>query len=350
MNGPLVSIVVNNFNYEAFLRQSVESALSQTHPHTEVIVVDDASTDGSRDIIRSFGSRIVPVLQERNGGQAAALNAGFATSRGEIVIFLDADDYLYPQAATRVVSRWTPSVCTVQYRLHLVDRDGTTVDVYPDPNNEFDSGNVIPKLLAFGRYRGNVTSGNAFARRTLETILPIPEERFRICADSYLITVAPFYGTIASIEEPLGAYRQHGANRWLSAPSVAQAYRREILHDLDKYELLRERAAAFGLAVDREVGLREPSHLLARLGSLCLEPDQHPVPSDKRFRLGLRNAWAARLARLGWRRRAVAAAWFLGVGLLPSAPARRLFAWRYEASSRPRLLARALSSLRPPAR
>jgi glycosyltransferase involved in cell wall biosynthesis len=89
---PLVSIVVNNFNYGRFLRQSIESALAQDHPRTEVIVVDDASTDGSVEIIRSFGDRIVPVCQERNGGQAAALNAGFAASRGELIIFLDADD------------------------------------------------------------------------------------------------------------------------------------------------------------------------------------------------------------------------------------------------------------------
>src|SRR3954454_24795212 len=101
---PLVSIIVSNFNYAAFLRQSVESALVQTHPRTEVIVVDDASTDDSREVIRSFGIRIVPVLQERNGGQAAALNEGFAASHGDLVIFLDADDYLYPTAAARVVS------------------------------------------------------------------------------------------------------------------------------------------------------------------------------------------------------------------------------------------------------
>ena len=350
MSPPLVSIVVNNFNYEAFLRQSVESALSQIHPRTEVVVVDDASTDGSRDIIRSFGGKIVPLLKERNGGQAAALNAGFAASRGELVIFLDADDYLYPQAASRVVSAWSPAVGTVQYRLHLVDRDGREIEIYPDASNDFDSGDVLPKLLAVGRYRGTVTSGNAFARRTLESILPIPEEQFRISADGYLVTAAPFYGAVASIEEPLGAYRSHGANRWLTAPSLAQSYRRVLLHDLDKYRVLAERAAAFGLAVDPDVGLRDAWHVLARLGSLCLEPERHPIPRDRRIELGLRGAWTSRQAGFRGRRRAVIAAWFLGVGVLPSAAARRLFTWRFEASSRPRLLTRALSRLRPPAR
>ena len=72
MPEPLVSIVVNNFNYARFLPQSIASALAQTHPRTEVIVVDDASTDGSRDVIRSFGERVVsvarlPEVAEENG-------------------------------------------------------------------------------------------------------------------------------------------------------------------------------------------------------------------------------------------------------------------------------------------
>jgi len=99
---PVVSIVINNFNYARFLAQSIDSGLAQTWPHTEVVVVDDASHDGSSTVIRRYGDRVVPVLQDRNGGQGAAVNAGFARSRGDIVIFLDADDYLYPHAAARV--------------------------------------------------------------------------------------------------------------------------------------------------------------------------------------------------------------------------------------------------------
>jgi len=137
---PLVSIVVNNFNYGRFLRQSIESALAQDHPRTEVIVVDDASTDGSVEIIRSFGDRIVPVCQERNGGQAAALNAGFAASRGELIIFLDADDYLYPHAASAVAAAWTPGVGTVQYRLDLVDKGGQHIDLYPGSRSRLRHG------------------------------------------------------------------------------------------------------------------------------------------------------------------------------------------------------------------
>jgi hypothetical protein len=74
---------VNNFNYGRFVGEVIESALAQTHPRCEVIVVDDGSTDDSRSVIERFGSRVVPLFQA-NGGQGAAMNAGFARSRGEV--------------------------------------------------------------------------------------------------------------------------------------------------------------------------------------------------------------------------------------------------------------------------
>ena len=335
MARPLVSIVVNNFNYGRFLRQSIESALAQDHPRTEVIVVDDASTDGSVEIIRSFGDRIVPVCQEQNGGQAAALNAGFAASRGELIIFLDADDYLYPQAAAAVAAAWTPGVGTVQYRLDLVDKCGQRIDLYPAREVGFDTGDVVPKLLETGRYEGTVTSGNAFARKTLCAVLPIPEEVFRICADGYLITTAPFYGAVAAIEEPLGAYRLHGGNLWSGGPSLAARFRRAIGHDADKHRVLAERAAVLGLRASGEPGLGDYQHIGVRLGSLCLEPERHPFASDTRIGLAWRGARASWRARLPWKRRLVMAAWFLSVGVPPRTIARHTLAWNLDARSRP---------------
>jgi glycosyltransferase involved in cell wall biosynthesis len=193
---PLVSIVVNNFNYARFLSQSIESALAQTHPRTEVVVVDDASSDDSPDIIRAYGSRVIPILLEKNVGQGAAVNVGFAASHGDIIIFLDADDYLYPDASSRVVSSWAPGISKLQYRLHLVDSSGETIDLYPAPEVRFDSGDVVPLLLRAGRYETTVTSGNAFARGSLENVLPMPEAEFRIGADGYLVTVTPFESAV----------------------------------------------------------------------------------------------------------------------------------------------------------
>src|SRR5205085_2714573 len=120
----------------------------------------------SRDIIRGYGERLVPVLQAENAGQAAAFNAGFRTSRGDVVFFLDADDWLYPHAVERAVAAFGPGIAQVQFRLHLVDGEGRQIDVLPPPEVALDQGDVVPILLSRGRYQNTVTSGNAFSRDT----------------------------------------------------------------------------------------------------------------------------------------------------------------------------------------
>jgi hypothetical protein len=350
---PLVSIVIDNFNYARYLPRSIESALAQTWSRVEVIVVDDASTDGSPEVIARYADRVVPVLQERNGGQGAALNAGFRASRGEVVMFLDADDWLYPDAAARVVGAFAPGVGQVQFRLDLVDRDERRIDVYPPPEVRFDSGDVVPLLLRAGRYENTVTSGNAFARGTLERILPVPAEDFRISADGYLVTVSPFHGAVSSIDEPLGAYRQHGGNAWAAArgagfseAALAERLRRVLAHDVVRLRALEGAARACGRAVRPDAVLRDPQHLQARLASLRLDRARHPHPGDRAFALALRGVVAAARARTSLGRRAVLAAWFLATGLAPRPLAVRAAAWRLEGGSRPPAVDRLLKKLR----
>jgi len=343
----LVSIVINNFNYGRFLSEAIESALAQTHPRTEVIVVDDASHDGSQDIVRSFGSRVVPVLLESNRGQAGAFNAGFAKSQGEIVIFLDADDYLYPHAAARVAEAWVPGISKMQYRLDLVDRQGRFIDLYPAPEVKLDSGNVVPRLLATGRYQTVVTSGNAFSRLALLEVLPVPEQTFRMCADGYLVTVSPFHGPVLSSEEPLGAYRQHGDNAWgENALPLAERLRRSLAHDSNKYASLVEKAHRLSLKVADGLGLRDHHHLATRMGSLALDPENHPYSLDSRASLARRGFFASLDAPLQWKRRLVLAAWFLAVGFLPRRLARPVVYWQLSPKSRPQHVDRVLKLAR----
>src|ERR1700756_917891 len=98
----LVSILINNYNYARFLPDAIESALGQSYPSVEVIVVDDGSTDNSRDVMANFGKRIKSIFQP-NGGQASSFNTGFAACRGEFICFLDADDLFKPEKAQSLV-------------------------------------------------------------------------------------------------------------------------------------------------------------------------------------------------------------------------------------------------------
>ena len=110
MQDILVSIVIVNFNYAGFLATAIDSALAQTYPVHEVIVVDDCSTDDSVAVIRSYADRVRPVLRKRNGGMSAAVNSGYALTSGAIVMIVDADDFLYPDAVATVVDAWQDGV------------------------------------------------------------------------------------------------------------------------------------------------------------------------------------------------------------------------------------------------
>jgi hypothetical protein len=343
----LVSVIITNYNYARFLPRSIDSALSQTHANTEVVVVDDASADHSRDVIRAFGNRIIPVFRERNGGHGAAFNAGFSASHGEIVVFLDADDYLYPGAVARVLAAWVPGLSKVQFRLDLVDAAGRKLDLYPAPEVLFDSGDVVPRMLTFGRYETAVTSGNAFPRGTLEKILPVPEAEFPMGAEAYLVTLAPFQGPVLSLDEPLGAYRQHGGNSWrLDRSAPGKQLRRSLEHDARKYHTLRVKARQVGMRVPPALGLRDYQHLSTRLASLSLDRAQHPYAGDHRSVLALRGAVASLDARLPWKRRAILAAWFLVAGFLPPTLAEPAILWRLAPDDRPAAVDRFLKGVR----
>jgi glycosyltransferase involved in cell wall biosynthesis len=100
---PLVSILIPCFNAEPWLAETLESALAQTWPNREIIVVDDGSTDGSLALAKGFGPRGVQVVTQPKAGAAAARNASLKLARGDFVQFLDADDLLAPDKIERQV-------------------------------------------------------------------------------------------------------------------------------------------------------------------------------------------------------------------------------------------------------
>ena len=341
-----VSIIIANYDYARFLGRCIDSALDQDYRDIEVVVVDDASNDGSREIIRSYGSQVRPCLKVRNGGHAAAFNTGFAACSGQVVFFLDADDYLYPNAVSRVVEAWDADTTQAQFRLHLVDENRQIKDIFPPPELPFDDGNVVPKLLRSGRYQTTVTSGLAFDRTALESILPIPEDEFRQGADGYLVTVAPFHGNVTSIDHCLGAYRQHGANHSQFEDKLAERSRWRMRHDFRRFEALSRQATQAGLALQGNIGLRDPGHLEGRLASLCVDGVRHPVRGDSRLKLAAAGVAASLRMNASLRRRVFSAAWFFSVGVLPGKMARAVLLWKLVASSRPPQLAQMAKFLR----
>jgi glycosyltransferase involved in cell wall biosynthesis len=338
------SVVINNFNYARFLPAAIESALGQTRAGLEVIVVDDGSTDTSREVIASYGAAIRPVLKP-NGGMASAINAGCEIARGDVVLLLDADDLLDPEAIETVLASWTPETVMVHARLQLIDEEGKPLrGTVPAHWLPLDDGDVRPALLSRGSYSTTVTSGLALRRDALLRALPIPEDLFRQGADGYLVRAMPFLGRVTAVDRPLGYYRHHGRN-WTalgtSAAELGTGLRRRLDFFRTEVEALKLLARRHGLAAAPDVGERNPDYLSLRLGSLVVDPLNHPVPGDSRVRL------LPRLLSAQWfdRRRPVRY-WLAdvlltaAVAVLPRTIARRLLVWRYAASARPAWVAR----------
>lgn len=345
-----VSICVANYNYCDYVGLAVDSALGQTYPNVEVVVVDDGSTDSSLEVLRAYGDRIC-LIGQTNAGHIAALNRAFATSTGDVVLFLDADDLLEPQAVERVVGALAAGTAKVQFRLQVIDGQGAPKGVFPHRLLPLDAGDLRPLLCREGEYVGPVTSGNAYVREALAQVLPLEGGSFANLhdgsgPDGYLNSMVPFFGKVVSIDEVLGSYRAHGANHSAASGTLPLRFVQwRVDHELRREAEIRRLAASQGLTVRSHLMCSNPEHVLVRLLSLRLAPEQHPVPGDRRARLirlvltrGLRSQSSPTARRL------LVVAVCVLCAVLPVRWVPDAASWTLASRPRPRVL-RALASL-----
>lgn len=273
----LISIVILNYNYGRFLPDAIRSALSQDYPHVEVVVVDDGSTDNSREIIAAFGDKIVAIFKE-NGGQGSAVNAGFAAAHGELVIFLDADDSLLPHCCSTIAGMWRDDLVKVQFNLEVVDIQGKPTSRYwakhPLPN-----GQMMEQVLQAGDYYSMPMSGNAFHRRYLQNVMPMAADKWRRGADVYMFIQAPFFGAIHSTDQALGNYRVHGINTSSHVKDGRvriDTLRTSIKREIETNTLIRLQATRLGRKYDdaliRGLAHRQLIFLSARFDTTSAAP------------------------------------------------------------------------------
>jgi len=284
----LISILVNSYNYEQFVGATIRSALAQTYPNVEVIVVDDGSSDGSWKVIESFGDRITAIKQN-NGGQGSAYNAAFERARGEFVLFLDSDDTLDPDAIARCVADIDAETSKVQFRLRLVDRDDKPVG--GSVPYLMHSGNVLPTIERFLLYAGPPGSGNLYRRSSIADYFPLDSDTCRRGgADTVPFVLSAFSGRIVSINEALGNYRLH--TQGLAANgifgNVAHSFREILLRERTVYDVVTHLVTQeFGADRLALVPLPIPSNLRLRLLSWKLDRANHVYRDDTAWNLAV---------------------------------------------------------------
>jgi glycosyltransferase involved in cell wall biosynthesis len=282
----IITCLINNHNYAQFIGAALDSALAQSVPFDEIIVVDDGSTDGSAELLAKEYAQHpkIQVVCKSNAGQLSCFNEGFARARGDIVFFLDADDVYegrYVEKALEIYRR----DAAIDFVFCGHRRFGARESLELIYRQDRDLGYSVVLAAYLRDWIGAPTSCLSMRRAVLEKILPLPfVDEWRTRADDCLVFGASLAGARKYyLAQPLVRYRVHGTNAFCS-------------QSRDQFEVYRRR-----LAINRlfEYLERKFSYNVARLGDFHhREFCTIRQPSFRQFTQYLRVNMASRVTAL----------------------------------------------------
>lgn len=317
------SVVIPCYNNAPTLAQAVRSALNQTLPPAEVVVVDDGSTDGSKGVAESFGSAVI-YKRQPNRGPAAARNLGVRTATGEFLGFLDADDWWRPEFVACCSEFLTthPTCVAVSTGLCFVQSDGSFAygpAAYFDDDKPIGSPRVLESFFAFWAQHNHVCTGSVFMRRKAILQVGMQNESLWAAEDLEFWALLGAHGKWGFIPEPLWVCDSHRAaggrhgrlqkdrSRMEAAPAMHQ-WEARILprlrpEDLPHYRRIRGRVVA-ALAFSKII-LGQDDQALQLIRSYAEDSDG-TSKAERRFQATAKlgpTAWLALCTALRIRRR-----------------------------------------------
>lgn len=229
MARPFVSVLIDTYNHETFVEEAIASVCQQDFPasETEILVVDDGSTDRTAEIAAKFSPR-VRVLRKVNGGQASAFNAGIPEARGQIVAFLDGDDWWTANKLSTVarVFKAEPEIGLIGHGIMQISADQQQRTEVPREICRYRIRSVR-EARRFRMQRGFFgTSRMTCRRKLLEEIGPVPET-LQFEADEYIFTVGALLTDVMVLDEALTFYRLHDNNLFQLADGNIEGARRK---------------------------------------------------------------------------------------------------------------------------
>lgn len=236
------TVLINTHNHAAYIAACIESVLNQTSAPDQILVYDDASTDGTVEIVARYSTKGVELLRGRpnalppHASQMRAINALFARASGQLIFLLDGDDRFLPTkvAHYREVFSRNPDIALLQSPAERIDARDNVLGVQFRPERH-----IVNHIREIHR-RKHVdffypSSTLAFSRYFLERVMPLAiEPEIPIWSDMQLTAIAPYFGRILTLDTPLTQWRRHpGAN------TIRNRSRRQLI------ELSALRARAF---------------------------------------------------------------------------------------------------------
>jgi glycosyltransferase involved in cell wall biosynthesis len=207
-----ISIITPSFNQGSYLEQTIESVLSQNYAALEYIIVDGGSSDGSVDIIKKYERHLSYWISEADKGQSHAINKGLLKASGDVVNWLNSDDYLEPGALKIINENFDDPVVNVVIGRSNIVQDGKIVrttlgtDVYPDN---------LPKTLGCARIDQPETF---FRKRVFDTLGPLDEHLSYVMDKEFWMRYLIRYGLqgIVKMDNILANFRWHKNSKTVS--------------------------------------------------------------------------------------------------------------------------------------
>jgi glycosyltransferase involved in cell wall biosynthesis len=209
----LVSVIIPNYNYGAYVAKAIDSVLAQTYSDIEIIVVDDGSRDDSLLVLEKYGDRITVVAQ-KNQGVSTARNNGVSVSRGEFVAFLDADDMWLPSKIEKQIAKLVDgddTVGLVHCSMSYIDKDEQIIG----ETRNGKEGWLAADLLLLQEATIGVASTGLVRRAVFDEVGGFDARQTTAADWDFSYRVAKTY-RIGFVSEPLVLYRLHNLNMHLN--------------------------------------------------------------------------------------------------------------------------------------
>ena len=247
---PLISVLIDTYNHERFVEQAIVSVLEQDFPsaETEIVIVDDGSTDCTPEIARKFEPR-VRLLRKANGGQASAFNAAIPQTSAALVAFLDGDDWWAKDKLTAVVEGFeaNPDVAAVGHGFYEVHDNEPSILMVPCQTSRIGLSNLEETRIATVIKSFIATSKLTVRRRVLDRVGRIPDQLV-FCADEPILNGALALGGVLLLDRPLCYYRYHSSNLYGFDSQDPAPARRKHQVQLCITEYLPKLLAGFGVS------------------------------------------------------------------------------------------------------